>query len=397
MLAHAQALAGEIGPRGTGTPGEEAAAAYVAERLSALGLPVERQSFRAVASQNAFPLAISLLTLLAVAIYPWGGTLGRWVAAALAMSTAPLLWHTIRTSNNPLRPFLPKVTSRNVLTRIEPQGELLERVVILAHLDTNRCRLAWQSSVARALEPLTYLTLAMLASLGALYLVGALLAGSQRVAFGGGWLWVVSLIPAAYVVGMIITLLKDDRTAFSPGAHDNAASVAVALELGARLVARPLERTQVWLVFTGAEETDHAGLYTLLRCYGAALRQAAFIGLEGLGSGELVYLSRQGLCAHYRPDAGLHALAAGVAARLPELGARAAQMTMEDEVGTLRRAGYRAIGIAGRDPATGTLPHWHRPDDTVDTLSVQFMHRAASFITALLEQLDGDGAPPTGR
>jgi len=191
--------------------------------------------------------------------------------------------------------------------------------------------------------------------------------------------------------------LKDDRTAFSPGAHDNAASVAVALELGARLVARPLERTQVWLVFTGAEETDHAGLYTLLRCYGAALRQAAFIGLEGLGSGELVYLSRQGLCAHYRPDAGLHALAAGVAARLPELGARAAQMTMEDEVGTLRRAGYRAIGIAGRDPATGTLPHWHRPDDTVDTLSVQFMHRAASFITALLEQLDGDGAPPTGR
>lgn len=390
MLAHARALAGDIGPRGTGTAGEEAAAAYVAERLSALGLPVERQSFRAVASQNAFPLAISLIALLAVALYPMGGAVGRWVAAILALGTAPLLWHTIRKSTNPLRPFLPKVTSRNVLARIEPQGELRRRVVILAHLDTNRCRLAWQSLGARALEPLTWMTLAMLASLGVLYLIGASRAGPQRVPLVTDWLWLVSLIPAAHVVGMVITLLKDDRTPYSPGAHDNAASVAVALEIGARLAARPLGRTQVWLVFTGAEETDHAGLYALLRRYGAELRQAAFIGLEGLGSGELVYLSRQGLCAHYRPDAALYAAAESVAARRPELGAREAQTTGEDEVGTLRRAGYRAICIAGYDPATGTLPHWHRPDDTVDKLSVEFMQRAAAFVTALLEQLDKD-------
>jgi acetylornithine deacetylase/succinyl-diaminopimelate desuccinylase-like protein len=395
MLTHVQTLAGEIGPRGTGTPGEEAAADYVAERLSALGLPLERQTFQAVVSQNAFPLAISVVALLAVALYPLGGVLGRWVAAALACTTAPLLWHTIRTSNNPLRPFLPKVTSRNVLTRIEPQGDLQQRAVILAHLDTNRCRLAWQSKVSRSLEPLTYLTLAMLSSLGALYLIGALLGGSQSIVFGSGWVYLVSLIPAGYVVGMVITLLRDDRVPFSCGAHDNAASVAVALEIGARLAAQPLERTQVWLVFTGAEETDHAGLYTLLRCYGPALRSAAFIGLEGLGSGELVYLTRQGLCAHYRPDAGLHAMAARVAASLPELRARAAWMTMEDEVGTLRRAGYRAICIAGLDPKTGTLPHWHRPDDTVDTISVHFLERAASFLMALLEELDGNRPAPT--
>jgi len=397
MLAHAQALAGDIGPRGTGTAGEEAAAAYVAERLSALGLAVERQTFRAVASQNAFPLSISLIALLTVVLYPLGGMLGRWVAAILALSTAPLLWHTIRKSTNPLRPLLPKVTSRNVLARIEPQGELHQRVVILAHLDTNRCRLAWQSSVARALEPLTYLTLAVLASVGFLYLAGALQAGLHSVPFAGNWVWRVSLIPAAYVVGMVITLVKDDRTAFSPGAHDNAASVAVALEIGARLAARPLGRTEVWLAFTGAEETDHAGLYALVRRYGAELRQAAFIGLEGLGSGELVYLRRQGLCAHYRPDAGLYAAAERVAASLPELGARAAQMTGEDEVGTLRRAGYRAICIAGRDPATETLPRWHRSDDTVDTLSVEFMQRGATFVTALLEQLDEDGPATTDR
>jgi hypothetical protein len=381
MLNDVRALADEIGPRGTGTPGEAAAADFVADRLSALGLQVERESFRAVTSQNAFPLAIDLVALLAVVVYSFGGTVGRWIGAGLALSTAPLLWQTIRTSNSLLRPVLPQVTSRNVIARIEPQGEIRQHVVLLAHLDTNRCRIAWQSSAVRFVEPLTLVTLATLAALGLLYLAGALLGGPR-------WVWWVSLLPVAYIVGTVLTLWKDERTPYTPGAHDNAASVAVTLEVGHRLAAQPLDHTQVWLAFTGAEETDHAGLYTLLRQNSTVLREAVFIGLEGLGSGDLVYLTRQGVCAHYTPDAELRALAAGIAAQRPELDVQAAQMTGEDEVGTLRRRGYRAICIAGRDPVSGTLPHWHRPDDTADTVSGEFMERAADLVTALLEDMD---------
>ena len=381
MLSDVQVLAGEIGPRGTGTVGEEAAAEYVAERLSALGMPVEAQTFRAVASQNAFPLAIDLVALLAVILYSLGGALGRWAGTGLALTTAPLLWQTIRTSNSPLRPFLPQVTSRNVVARVEPWGEIRQRAVLLAHLDTNRCRIAWQSSAVRFLEPLTYLTLAMLASLGLLYLVGALWGGLK-------WVWWASLLPMGYIIGTVITLWKDERVPYTPGAHDNAASVAVALDVGTRLATQPLDHTQVWLAFTGAEETDHAGLYALLGQYDSALRQAAFIGLEGLGSGDLVYLTRQGVCAHYTADGDLLTLAAGVAAQCPELGAQAAQMIGEDEVGTLRRLGYRALCIAGRDPVSGTLPHWHRPDDTVENVSGAFLERAADWMMALLKALD---------
>jgi hypothetical protein len=384
MLSDVRVLAAEIGPRGTGTSGESAAADYVAKRLSALGLPVERQVFRAVASQNAFPLAIDLVALLAFALYSIGRTLGRRLGAGLALSTAPLLWQAIRTSDSPLRPLMPKVASRNVITSIEPRGELGQHAVLLAHLDTNRCRMAWQSHMVRSLEPLTYLTLAMLSSLGLFHLAGALLGGPK-------WAKWASLLPVGYVVGTIITLWKDDRAPYTPGAHDNAASVAVALEVGTRLTAQRLDRTQVWLAFTGAEETDHAGLYALLRQY-PELRNAAFVGLEGLGSGELVYLTRQGVCAHYTPDPGLLALVEGVAARRPELGARAAEMTGEDEVGTLRRSGYRALCIAGRDPKSGTLPHWHRLDDTVETVSDEFLERAANLLVALLEAMD-DQAP----
>lgn len=389
LLQDVQVLAGEIGPRGTGMPAEAAVADYVAGRLNELGLAVERQRFRSVTTQNAFPLAVDGLALLAVALYPLDGPLTRWSAAGLALSTAPLLWYTIRHADSPLRPLLPQVTSRNVVTRVKPQDESRQRAVVLAHLDTNRCRLAWQSSGVRYLEPLTCLTLALLALLGLLYLAGALLGDP-------GWLWWASLLPAGYVAGMAMTLWRDDRTPYSPGAHDNAAGVAVALELAGRLAVQPLRRTEVWLAFTGGEETDHAGLKTLLRRHAAALRQAAFIDLEGVGSGEIVYLTRQGVCAHYRPDPELLAMARKVAERRPDLGVRAAEMPIEDEVRTLRTAGYRAICIAGRGPATGTLPHWHRADDTPDSVSAEVMVRATEFVMTLLEELDQDGAAPKG-
>jgi hypothetical protein len=374
-------LAGDIGPRGTGTTGEAAARDVVAARLAALGLTVERQAFRAVVSQNAFPLAIDALAVLAVGLYALDTHAARWVAAGLALATAPLLWQTIRTSGLLLQPFLPRVASGNVLARVPPRGPVRRRVVLLAHLDTNRCRLAWQAGTVHYLEPLTWLTLGVLASLGLLYVAGALLGGPR-------WVWWASLLPAAYVIGTVVTLIRDERTPLSPGAHDNAGSVAVALEIAARLAERPLASTEAWLAFTGAEETDHAGLNALLREHDDSLRGADFVGLEGLGSGDLVYLARQGLCARYEPDPGLLRLAAAVADRRPELGVRAGRVTMEDEVGTLRRAGYRAICVAGLDPATNSLPHWHRPDDTPDTVSGEALERATAYLAALLEALD---------
>jgi hypothetical protein len=107
-----------------------------------------------------------------------------------------------------------------------------------------------------------------------------------------------------------------------------------------------------------------------------------------VGGEEIVYLTQEGVCFHYQPDPELLALVEHAAARRSDLNIRAAHITIEDEVGTLRRLGYRAICIAGRDPTTGTLPHWHRPDDTIDTVSIEAMEKAVEFVMALLDELD---------
>ena len=150
----------------------------------------------------------------------------------------------------------------------------------------------------------------------------------------------------------------------------------------------PLQNTQVWFIFEGAEETDHAGAIDFLRRHGADLREASFISLEGVGSGAIVYLTRQGICTSYRPTPELLSLAETVASKHPELDFHPAEMPIEDDVRTLRERGYHAIGIAGCDPYTGVLPYWHRPDDTPDKVSDATMQQAAKIVVACLEALD---------
>ena len=85
-------------------------------------------------------------------------------------------------------------------------------------------------------------------------------------------------------------------------------------------------------------------------------------------------------------------LAEELVKRMPHLGVHSAEMTMEDETGALRRRGYKAIYIAGMDPATGSLPRWHRADDTVDSISGEVLEAAAEFMETLLRELDDQAA-----
>jgi len=45
----------------------------------------------------------------------------------------------------------------------------------------------------------------------------------------------------------------------------------------------------------------------------------------------------------------------------------------------LRRLGYRAICLAGRDAATESLAHWHSRDDVVENIDGDALVRTAGF------------------
>ena len=386
--AHVRILASDIGPRGTGTAGEKKAADYVSDCLNQWGIPYERLTCRTIHSMNHYPLIIDAMGLLAIILYPLGGSITRWLAAGLALLVAPFMALTIRTSVNPLRIFLPKVNSPSVLGKIEPLGEVHHQVVLLAHLDSNKCRLTWKPERLRSLEPLTYVTLLVQAFFGVLYLVGAIT--------GLRWsIWALSWLPGAFMVAMVITLVLDDRTPYSPGANDNASSVGVVLEVAQELCQEALASTRVWLAFTGAEETDHFGLRSILRARSPEMRahpqwmrEALFIDLEGVGAGDLVYVTRHGIGLHYSPDPELLEMAKKVSWEHPEWEMRGEKMTMSEEVSTLTHLGFRAVCICGYDRQTLALPQWHQPDDIYENLDADSLLRARNYVRALLQAID---------
>lgn len=375
LWTHVEVLSSLIGPRGTGGEAEARAASWVCDQLRAVGLSPEEGRFKAVADMNWFPISAALLSLSGTLSYPWAA----WLAFLLAGAAGPLLWVAITRADSPLWFVLPRVRSQNVIARRTPRGRVERRVVLLSHLDTNRCRLAWRAGKTRTVRLGSLATLMIYGLNGLLYLLGA--------ASGWHWPYWASLPGGAYALATLLILLAELRRPYSPGANDNGSAVAVNLELAARLIEEPLQRTEVWSVFTGAEEVDHRGLKLLLKEH-EVLREAWFIDLEGVGAGELCYLLEAGLIRPYRPEPHLRALAERVAARRADLGVKGAEMLVVDEVQTLRRLGYRAITIAGRDRRTGALPHWHTCEDVVENVLGEALVRAAEFVWEMLEELD---------
>jgi hypothetical protein len=44
--------------------------------------------------------------------------------------------------------------------------------------------------------------------------------------------------------------------------------------------------------------------------------------------------------------------------------------------------------LAGRDPQTGILPRWHRPNGTPEFVSEETIARAADILCAVLKEID---------
>ena len=102
-------------------------------------------------------------------------------------------------------------------------------------------------------------------------------------------------------------------------------------------------------------------------------------------------VAREGVLFRYGPDPRLLRWAEEVATARPELGLLSGEMTIVCETQTLRRLGCRALTVAGRDPATGTLPRWHSPDDLPRYISPGTLAAALEFLGTLLRFLDTRG------
>ena len=220
---------------------------------------------------------------------------------------------------------------------------------------------------------------------------------------------------------LLILIAHHDAVPGSPGANDNASSVAVLLSLAGRLLADPPRALRVRLLFTGSEERCYLGAREYVKT--ADLRGlTGTISLELCGIGDTLVLwdvpvgeERSGLLRSF-----LELLSGGgaqpavnhrVVGRIPLFGSdhRAFRgggvpaiglsiLPAEEEEGLREMIGSPWKMILHRFHAPRPFDTYHRPSDRSETLQPValelVLHALASLVRALQDPGASDDSPP---
>lgn len=244
-MRHLRHLAGTIGPRGSTTPQERAAADYLRRRFEGAGLETHWEPFAApVSGWRPFALAV-LFGLLAVALVAFGGRAGALTAAALMAVVTASVFLEMYFQRNPLRALVPRGASQNVWARVPAAGPVARRVLLVGHLDTHRTPWVFTS-------PARLTLLRIVTTLGIVaFVLGALLPLAIGLVDLAAWRGAVWLLAPVYLA-VLATTAQPDTTPSTQGANDNASGAAVVLSLAERLAREPLQRTEVWALGSSA-------------------------------------------------------------------------------------------------------------------------------------------------
>lgn len=347
-------------PRAVGGPGEPRARQWLQTRLRDLGLtPTERPfqysldlplaHLRTGMAMLALALAGSAAT---TAIWGWPGLL---VFPLFAAAGAVELRRGLFDDASLAIDDGGERTTANLLARIGTPS--VRRVVLVAHYDSK------SQNISFAWRALAYL----LAFVGLLALPGVLHPTLSWVALG------VAMV-GALALRQLGRITFEDR---SPGALDNAASVAIVLEVAQRLARDPPPETEIWIVFTGAEEHLMAGARVVARDHAAVWMagQTLVINHDGAGGPGPVGVCGPVAWTRWAQQCGANA---GVAVRRIAL-----------PIGTATDAlPLRAVGLDVFTVTSGALGRAvrtiHTPQDVPENLDPQALAQAAQLTESLV-------------
>ncbi|HYO88952.1 MAG TPA: M28 family peptidase [Candidatus Limnocylindrales bacterium] len=381
LMEHIHALAETIGPRPSASDAESRAAQYVAEQLRALGVePVREQQF--ASSMPVGRTSFMLTTLMALGLVAGRGSrIAKLLGGITALSSVYALYRLLQGAPLPLTDIFQPQQSQNLIAHLPPAKRSRQFLFLTANLDSDRPRVTHVQGLPflRRAAGTGLIGLSGLAGLGMLadVLIGRRQSNGAQTA-------------AAFLSVMSSALLGyDELQPPAAGANGNASGVAVLLGLAEALLEKPLEHTEVVLLFTGAQEASASGINAYLRQFAPPRSDTWWIDVEMVGAGELAYVAEGGssIFTSYRPAPRITALANQIVQQHPEL--RVTPQTLDLMGGALPlvNAGYEAIAVVGYTeqgiPGSPT-----RLPDTAERVDAEVMARAQTYIGALMRAID---------
>ncbi len=166
-------------------------------------------------------------------------------------------------------------------------------------------------------------------------------------------------------------------------------AAAEAARIRRRVTERPGREAadkEVWFVATGAEEVGTRGMRAFLDEYSEDLRDAMIVNIDGVGVGNVHWVTAEGMARRYHSD---RRLAAAARRAVSEGGllvrAREYRGLSTDATPALAR-GYRAMSVMAFD-INGRIPNWHWSTDVADNVSVDTIEVATDFVVRLIAEI----------
>lgn len=360
-------------PRPPRSAEELKAARYIEQKLKEMNVSeIEEEVFYSIGKMSERLGAVGVLAgagmLVGAGEARWRRVLGALLMVGAALSAREIL----KGRTPPWENFYPQRRSQNIIGRIPPSGELRDRIVFLAHMDTDIARLTDHAQL-REYAPYFYAGLPNVALLGSmLTLLNAPIWMRQMVAY---ILFGEAGLNVANEIGKSTT-----------GANDNASGVAILLALAEAVAATPLDHTEVVIAFTGCGTVAGQGAAELVREYSDMWADATWIALDNVGAGELCWASEHGWSsnAHYYPHPETVELLTVVASKYPHLGIMGKPMVSLDDVAPLRHKGLKAAAIMGYERSTGFFSKGETPEE----IQPSTLARTWEYVWGIMKEID---------
>lgn len=335
--------------RGSGTPHEREAAAFLRDYLTARGHTVETQSFRTARTYSWELLGVTLLLA-------FGGLVrSAWVA----LLGVYWFWAYFSGVGTPWDGLFRRHASQNLIARA---GGGPRRFILMAHYDSAKTFFVYHPRRVRGFR--------------ANFLLSAGLAGLLLPA--AIWLPLLARVIGLYFLAQAVLFVHRERTApYVNGANDNASGAAVAAALFDELAARKVAGWEIWLLLTGAEEVGAQGARAFLREYAPA-RDTLVLNIDNVGAGTLHYATGEGMLGMLP----FHGPLVDAASRLPGAGPLSYTLAYFDTL-PFARAGHPCLTLIRLD--RGLPPHWHWPTDTRDHVDDRAVADTLTYARALAE------------
>jgi hypothetical protein len=375
--------------RRAGSPGEEQAARWLAERLTEAGCEaqVDEEQFHDGYARVIGTLSAGAAVAGAAALTRRGRKLGAAAAAAIGAAIADDVSNGPRVFRRATAPLHP---TWNVVARCGAQ-DAERTLVVLAHHDAAPTGFifddqaqAWFGEqfpgVIERIDTSLPLWWALI-GMPALITLGGL--RDRRGLTGLGMLG--SLVGTAVFADVA-------RRPVCPGANDNLTAVAVLVALAERLRDEPVDDLRVLLVSCGAEEVLQGGIHGFARRHFGELDRDRtwFLNLDTVGSPKLILLEGEGPVImedyHDRTFRDLVVRAAEGAGAPVRRGMRS--RTSTDAV-IPSRAGYPTATITSMDRYKA-LSNYHKMSDTPENVDYRTVCRALVVADAVARELAED-------